>query len=172
VAAAFAEALLVEIREELDFEDDIQPEMDAAVDSYVDGAAERHVASSENQLEAIMRDEAPEAVGEALGDRLREWGEKRAGKIGLLESVRSHGALTRAAFLAAGVVRIVWVALGSETCPLCRRMNGRTIKISGVFLAPGDKVEGDSKTPTLQAVGPIRYPPLHGGCVCGIARAA
>ena len=137
----------------------------------------RHIGSSKGQLEKIILEAPPEELSEQLTQRLSEWDEKRADKIGRRESVQAGAAIAATAWAAAGVSFLVWRTVG-QNCPLCNRMNGRRTAIAETFLDKGDTVkplysgneepldDDPRKTNPLKVRKSIRHPPLHRGCAC------
>lgn len=147
-------------------------QLDAAVRAFVDEYAAtlgvRWSAGSRRQLQAIVDETDPRDLLEAIEGRLLEWSDTRADTNAAQESTRAESALTRHAYLALGVITMVWAA-GAQSCPLCRAMNGRTVSTSGAFVSAGDVVDpDDGETAPLEVKGSISHPPLHGGCDCGI----
>jgi hypothetical protein len=61
-----------------------------------------------------------------------------------------------------------WSARG-ESCPLCKKLDGRRIPIGGAFLDEGSTVEADGVDP-LPVVRKIKHGPLHNGCDCVVVR--
>jgi len=94
------------------------------------------------------------------------WEDTKAGKEGFEQSFEAGNALSIFAYAAGGVTILRWNARG-ESCPLCRKMDGKRIKIGGAFFEAGDKHEADGVDP-LPIVRKIKHGPLHSGCDCTV----
>lgn len=135
---------------------------------YLDDLAHRHTTTSRRALMATLREAETEGrnEAEALEERLVEWEEKRPAKITMHETVRAEGAFARAAFAAAGVRYLRWVAYG-DSCPYCTALDGVIVGIDQTFVAEGEwQPEGADKP--FAITGTRRHPPLHAGCDCSI----
>lgn len=135
---------------------------------YANAFTKRYIDSSKGQLKALA-DENVEPF-EALNTRLDEWGQKRAHKVGMNESVQVANAVAKVVFAGAGVIRLRWQAMGSETCPLCKEMDGRIVGIEQPFLRHDETLETEGAS-DLHVYRPTSHPPLHQGCVCQIVPA-
>jgi HK97 family phage portal protein len=155
MAAAMADAA----RNEL--EGDIQAE-DLAdfVADYNRAYALRHASSTQGQIAALARDPGEMEPREAIDQRLSEWDETRAEKEADWERQRSSNAITKAAWVLLGVRTVTWRNSGSEDCPYCKEMDGRSASITSRFLSAGDTVAG------FTTRSPVGHPPLHQGCDC------
>lgn len=169
---AMSESIFGEVASELESDAEYSAEVEEFARRYTTKMGEREAASSVAQLRAIMRDTPPEEVEAALRGRLDGWKEKRAAKFARRATSRSVNALARESYRAQGVKRLVWVTNGSENCPLCRKLDGKTAEITGAFLRKGQTVDpDDGETEPLTTKKLIRHPPLHAGCDCTIAPA-
>lgn len=81
------------------------------------------------------------------------------------EVVKLGEAIARQAFVAAGILTLVWRAVG-DTCPYCRGLDGRVISSQSLFAGPGNAVEGEGTDDVLRPSGSVGHPPLHAGCNC------
>jgi HK97 family phage portal protein len=162
---ALALAVFNEAAREIDFDGTWDEQMSAFVEKYMDAYIARHIASSKAQIATIVK--TPVDNGRTLEDeveeRLDEWKEKRADKIGLNEAVRLAGAIARATYKAGGVRYIMWINTGSKSCPYCEEMDGKVVGIDKNFLYPGDTAGGD-----MEVSSNMGHPPLHQGCICTI----
>ena len=171
VMVAFAEALRRELGEEMNVTDPSALPAGEWATEYADRYAEEYVRSSRNQLAALAREVEADALEEAFGQRISEWGEGRAAKVAQKESVRFGGALALATYSFLGVIAIRWLSTG-KSCPLCQELNGRVTTVTGHFVRDGDTVDPqDGQTSPLVVKHFIRHPPLHGGCDCTITSA-
>jgi hypothetical protein len=138
------------------------------VAEYVETLGVRWSASSRGQLEAILRDAATQAEGEAgIYERLDGWEETEAEKVGRRESTRSVNALAKAAYLLGGVETLRWVADG-ESCPYCQALNGMVISIRRPFVPGGSEFEPQGSPSAMLIRRAVGHPPLHDGCNCSI----
>lgn len=128
------------------------------VAEYSEAFARRYADSSVGQLKAVTKDAALNNTDllADIEDRLDEWEERRPGKIGMNETVQLASAIAKLVFIGAGIIRLMWSATGSQSCPICQEMDGRVVGIEQRF--------GDS-TGQVSSVG---HPPLHEGCECQI----
>jgi len=101
--------------------------------------------------------------------RLVEWGEKRAGKFAMRETVNVGSSVARSTWKSSGVTSLRWVASGP--CPMCASLDGMIVSIQGSFAEPGEEITGDDGTTKIRHQGIIRHPPLHNGCECTVAPA-
>jgi len=139
------------------------------VRSYAATFAERHATRAQNQLSNLLTRTEPDEQLVAIEERLTEWEERSPDKISAEESVKAGSAIARAAWMAVGVLILVWRA-NSNACPICMRMNGKTVSIHSSFLVAGDEIDpnvaGMAKMIIKRSFG---HPPLHGECECGIS---
>lgn len=145
-------------------------EMSAFVVAILDGYANAHAERSLAQLQQIINAAiaAGEDPAEPILERLQEWADTRAEKIGTNETYRLVNAIAHAMFGRLGVRRLVWATSGTTNCPFCSRMRGRTVSLTETFMQRGDSVDpGDGNTP-LTVRHAMKHPPLHGHCDCGI----
>lgn len=177
IVETYADLVQAAAMEEIGNEPDMTDELRQFTKDYVDAMTLRHIGRSKGQLEAIVLNTPPEELEGALNQRLDEWDETRADKIGTHESVQSGAAIALTAWAGAGVSFLVWRTVGVN-CPLCNRMNGKRVSTSRNFLEKGDVVqplfaeddqplEGDpQRTNPLKIRKAISHPPLHGKCDC------
>jgi hypothetical protein len=170
VLLTYAEQIAGEAASEIGAESEMTPELEEFVSEYMDRYSERHISSSVLQLRRLMDRTEPEEIADSLRERIDEWSEKRSDKIAINEATRMNGAITREVFIAAGITRLTWVAMGSKPCPYCRSMDGKTIGIIEAFVTEGN-FQPSGQDP-MKIRGNHFHPPLHGGCVCGIVAGA
>lgn len=152
-------------KNEVGFDGDIDSEMKRFIDGYVKAFNYRYTSSSEGQLKDLLGGvEEPLPI---IEQRLSEWEEKRPDKISLEETVHLANEIGKAVWINAGVTKLMWVALGSETCPLCQEMNGKIVGIDEPFLDVNSVLEAEGVS-DFKCYRPTTTPPLHGGCVCSI----
>jgi hypothetical protein len=169
--SALAKDIYAEAAKEINFDGKWNERMTRFVGQYMDAYIARYINSSKGQLKSLVKKAADNGQTEleAVEERLDEWEEKRPGKIGLNECVRLAGAITKAVYSSGGVTRIMWVNMGSQSCPYCTEMDGAIVGIEQNFVSSGGEADGGDKTMTVyQNTG---HPPLHEGCVCQIVSA-
>lgn len=155
-------------------EDDqgVTEEMREFIESYLAAFAQGYVASSRNQIEALITDAQAEGEdpAETIEERLAGWEETRPQKTALQQAFEALNALTIVAYVAFGVRRLMWAARGSS-CPFCQRLNGTVIGIGEAFVGAGDSVNGGPDDAPLKIRRKTRHGPLHGGCDCVVVAA-
>lgn len=158
---SMGEAMIEAARSELGDEELGFDSIEVFVEEYTAAFTRRYTGSSRGQLLKIV-DEAEdhEAAADLVEGRLDEWDESRAAKDARRERQRSSNAFTKAAWAVAGVATVTWQNVGSENCPICEDMDGRTSSISQSFVGPGDDVAD------LTVQSNIAHPPIHDGCDC------
>lgn len=177
---ALAEAIGAEAMRELGQSWEWDDELDKWLEKYIDAFANRHSNQGRGQLlllldeledeEGIDVDEATVLAG--LGARFEDWeagidgGLTRDDKIGARESVRLGNGFAAAAFFAAGLMTLMWRATGSETCPYCMSLNGRTVGRGDVFLTAGQAFQPAGADTSLKPISNVSHPPAHAGCDC------
>lgn len=144
-------------------------QVDDFVNEYLAAYSVRHAGSSRGQLRQVVNQavEAGEDPVEALQTRFDEWGEKRPAQIADRENTQLSNAVAMTVFAIGGVLRKRWVALGTNTCPLCEELDGRVVGIKQPFLAANDRLEAENAQP-IELYRPTLHPQLHKGCVCQI----
>lgn len=135
---------------------------------YLESFANNHAGYSRGQLLALMNESSDlEEATELVGERIDEWDEKRAGKVGMEQSVRVEGAVAREVFATGGITKLVWNTDG-DPCPICEEMEGQVVGIEQNFLNENETIEQEGG---FSASGPKAHAPLHEGCNCTISPA-
>ncbi len=167
---ALAEVIYEEASEEVGKKTDKMPdEAKKFMDEYLDAFSKRYNGSSKGQIKALVRraqNEGEEEVEDLIDVRLSEWEDRRPSKVAKGETVQIGGAIARLAFIAAGIVKLRWIAMGSDACPFCQELNGKIVGIEKPFVGKDDTLE--SEDGTMKIFKPSFHPPLHQGCVCTI----
>ena len=170
---ALAEAIGGAAMREIQREWEWSGELETWVEEYIVAFANRHSNQSRGQLLMLLNElDEGASIPDALSQRFEEWetgldgGLSRDDKIAARESVRLGEGFARAAFFAAGVASLVWVATGSETCPYCRSLNGRRVSNGQMFLTAGQDFQPNGATEPLRPRSDIGHPPAHAGCDC------
>ena len=176
---ALAEAIGAESMRELGKTWEWNDELDAWMVAYIEAFANRHSNQSRGQLLQMLDEVEAEAgdildtedVISALGQRFEEWevglegALPRDAKIAAREATRLGQGFAAATFFAAGVGSLIWRATGSETCPYCQALNGRSVGPSQSFLTAGEDFAPGGAEP-LRPRSNISHPPCHAGCDC------
>lgn len=163
---SYGSAIRAVIADELGQLTDPDLEYDQFVSNYLERMARRHVRKSENQLVGVAREAEIGTEGEAIEARLVQWSETRAGKIARSEATRAMGAMSKAAYVSAGILALVWRTVGTS-CPYCRALNGRVVGIHENFANAGEMIQPDE-----EGVEPMRvrqgfgHAPAHASCDC------
>lgn len=159
--ASLSDAIVPLAQEEVG---DTDVDTSAFVNEYADTFAYRYAESSQGQLESLLEKDDAEA---AIEQRLAEWEQKRAKKVGMNETVQLSNAIAKLVFVSAGVTAMVWYNTSSNPCPYCEEMNGRKVGIKQNFLGFGTKLEAESGG-GMNVYRPCSQPPLHEGCQCQV----
>lgn len=169
---ALAGVIYASAAEEVEGDQDVDAQTEQLIEDFADTLGVRWAASSRRQLQEILRDTEPEDLEAALTQRLDEWEETRAGKVGLHETVRLAGAVAVWAYAANERYRITWVAFG-DNCPYCDQLDGKTIDTrSEVFVEGGSEIDpDDGEHDPLPVRYDVGHAPAHGGCDCSLAAA-
>jgi hypothetical protein len=171
---ALAEAVGAEAMREIGELWEWSDELETWLADYIDAFANRHSNRSRQQLldliAATVADEGD--VLDAMTVRFDEWSTgrvdgalTRSEKIAAENTTRLGQGFAREAFFAAGVAALVWVATGSETCPYCQSLDGRSVGSTGAFLLAGEDFAPGGAEP-LSPSNDVFHPPCHGGCDC------
>ena len=143
------------------------PVDEAFLASLISSYIEHYLDSSRAQLQEVIA--AADDPLPALEARFAEWIEKRPGKTAMRELVRVREAMAMASMQEQGVERKVWAARGSETCPYCRSLDGRTVETTGNFFNESDSYQPEGADAPLTFNRSIAHPPVHDGCDCTLA---
>lgn len=166
---AMAKEIHAEVVKEINAKGEWNDKMTEFIKKYTNSFIIRHVGSSVGQIKSVVQKAAANGQSEldALKQRLDEWEERRHGKIGMNESVKLAGAVAKTTFAAGGVTRLMWVNMGSKSCPYCNELDGKIVGIEQQFVLDGVTADGA----TMDVNHKTGHPPLHEGCVCTIVSA-
>lgn len=170
VMAMFADVILEDAAAEIGSDDPQGTELQAFVAEIARAFGEHYAGQSLGQIQQQLRlaEEEGADPSEVIEERLQEWSEKRADKVADIEPVRLGNAVTRERWKRGGVRRIVWIRQGSDSCPFCRKLDGKTVGIEQTFAGDGDEIEGNETSGSLRVDRPTRHPPIHAACHCGL----
>ena len=167
---SFAEQIKNAAASEVNFNPDDFDTLDIFVNDYLDRFVARHTDSSIGQMRGLMKDVEPEDLGEVINTRTEEWGEKRADKVALDETTRFGNAIAMGTWIAAGSIYVMWINTGKRSCPYCRELNNKKIKIGTYFVKDGEDFQPGG-TEKMKINGSKMHPPLHQGCICMLVSA-
>lgn len=157
---AFAMALIPAISEEVG--DVTDERYEAFVNGYLDKFSTRYGAKNRKTLKELT---AEESYRDDIEKQLVEWEENLPGQIEQEEITRQRSAFTKAAYMAAGITLLRWVANG-KSCPFCSQLDGRIVGIEQNFAEAGSTLTaGDNSLTFSSAIG---HAPAHRGCDCDI----
>lgn len=164
----YAETIMAAVANELGGEPaPLDDDMREWITGYLDNFAAVYAVGSHKQLNALLAEAENEEDAEAkIIERLDAWEGNKATKTALDQAVEAGNALAVLGYVLGGVSFLRWSASG-ESCPLCRKLDGRRIPIKGAFLKEGDTHTADGVDP-LPIVRTIRHSPLHSGCDCSV----
>lgn len=165
--AAYIELVADAAAEEVEIEELEEGRVAAWSSAYVDGLARGHTTETVGRL----TDTVTVADGDPLGNArsmLDRWSESRAANIGLREVVTSAGGVATLVYSMAGF-GAVWRTVGSETCPYCRKLEGKRVAAGGRFLEEGETIVPDDGTEPLTVGRGISHPQAHDGCDCTVS---
>lgn len=162
----YAETIMAAVAAEVGGEPrPLDDDLKAWIEGYLTNLAAVHTVGGEKQLRALVAEaEDEESLAAAVEDRLTGWEDNRATKTALEQAFEAGNALAIVGYVYAGRKFLRWSARG-ESCPLCRKLDGRRIPIGGAFADEGDTVDADGVDP-LPVVRKVRHGPLHSGCDC------
>jgi HK97 family phage portal protein len=168
IMLTYAESIMASVASELDGEPvELNDELREWVDGYLANYVEVYAVGGEKQLRALLAEsENEEDAAAKIEERMTGWEDTKAGKEGFEQAFEAGNALAIFGYVASGVSLLQWRARG-ESCPLCRKMNGKRIKINGSFFDAGDTHEAEGVDP-LPIVRKIKHGPLHSGCDCTV----
>lgn len=166
VLRSYAEAVFGAAAEEIGVEPKMTPELEKAIQDYMDGQARRHAATTRKAIQSKVREavESGDDVTDALEDYLEEYEAAWPEKASVDQGSRFGNYAARAFFLASGFAVIRWVAAGEDPCPFCLEMDGKTVGRLGNFLPAGGRLGAGEDV--MEVESDIGHPPLHEGCEC------
>lgn len=168
VLSTYAEAISGAAAEEVGGDaDELSPELEKFAHEYAGQYVLRHVGTSVGEVREVVREAelANEDVEQAFDERMQNWEEIRPGEISMWEAIRSNNAVAKFVYVSVGITKIIWRAFG-DSCPYCRKLNGKVIAIHKNFLNAGEDYQPDGAEKPLRPKTNIGHPPAHKGCDC------
>ena len=170
VYRSFADMVAEQAASEVDLE---KYDIDEFIRDYVDAFAGRYVIGSRSVIKALVRDNRSSRdvvdetdPGGAVIEQLDHWEETRAEGESQDEAVQISNAVAKFVFISAGITRLAWAALGSDSCEFCESLDGKIVGIEQNFAANNSTIEaGGNRLPIHGNKG---HAPIHKGCVCQI----
>lgn len=163
---AYSELVIAAASEEVGLTDDLTDSGERLARSYASTFAGAHVRRSQGMLARFVAENQGPALVAGVVALLDSWVAERPRQIGDREAVSFGGAAARMVYDSAGVTT-VWRATGTETCPFCKRLDGRVVGRGQAFMEPGDTVDPeDGETTPLVVSDRVSHPSLHSGCDC------
>lgn len=168
VFMALAEVIYQEAASEVGKKQKMPDKARQFMDEYLETFAIRYSESSKGQLRQLVKKAFDEGLDpeELIEERLDEWELRRPDKVAMNETVQISGAVSRLAYLAAGVAYLRWMNIGGDSCPYCTELDGQVVGIDDSFVGKDDIL--DSEDGTMRIRKPAFHPPLHQGCECVI----
>ena len=136
--------------------------MDALAGQLAKKAAERQAQWFGDRIQAIKAGYGEEYTLDIVRAEAQKYADELAEFFGEREAVFVDGDIRRNTYKENGVTRLVWVASGSETCPLCQELDGKVVGIESDFATGVNFPSGFNPRTN------VFHPPLHDGCVCSI----
>ena len=167
---SYAEAIQEEAAEEVGAEKGMSPELEKYMERHAEFFATDHIRSSKGQIEALVREavDKGENPADLIEDRLKEWEEKRPGKISVDETTEVAGVVSKFVYAAAGVTTLRWVNASGDPCPFCQEMDGKVVGIDQPFVGREEKLTAEDEDTGMRVRKPAFTPPIHNSCQCQI----
>lgn len=164
VLVAYIDLVASAAAEEVELEDFDTERVAGWRESYIDSFATGHTDETVRNLRGTIID----AEGDPFTNARRmvdRWEQDRATAIGLREAVTAGGGIAVSVYAIAGA-GAVWRNSGTENCPYCQMLEGRTIRAGERFLEEGDTLDpgGDVEPMTMRRS--VGHPSAHSGCDC------
>ncbi|HHE04909.1 MAG TPA: phage portal protein, partial [candidate division WOR-3 bacterium] len=161
----YAESVSEVAASEIGVEYKMTPELEEFINKYTEIYSLRYTGSSANQIKKLIGESDTEDVVGVLSERLNEWIEKRPLKEAADTVARMNGAITRAYFKGAGIIKLIWVTRGAKPCIYCRSLHGKVVGIDKPFLEKG-VYQPSGAEGQFFIRGPHYHPPIHRACQC------
>ncbi|WP_171804992.1 phage portal protein [Mahella australiensis] len=184
VFVSYGEATQAAAAEEVGGKVGVSSDLRKFIDDYTAVYVLRHVGKSIAGIRKALEDaiSAGQDRTEALQNVFDDWRANRPQLIAQEEAVRAGNAFTLETYKENGVTKVRWVNTG-DTCPYCRKLNGKVVGINKPYIAKGEVFEAEDeevngnltgeqrtkkKRPPLTLGHDVKHPPAHEGCDCYI----
>lgn len=164
----YAEEIMSDVAAELDGEPaELTDELREWITEYLENLSAVYTVGSAKQLNSLLAEAENEEEAEAaITERLDGWESNKAQKLGFEQAFEAGNALAIFGYVVGGVSHLRWSARG-ESCPLCRKIDGRRIPIAGSFFNEGDELTAEGVDP-LPIIRKVKHGPIHRGCDCAV----
>ena len=155
--------------EEINSLQDLPPEMQDFLTSYLETFMRRHNGTSVNDIRAALEKAKSEesSIEESLQGMFDGWKDERLKSEAHEENVRSSNAFVVQSYTYLHVKTMRWVA-DSKPCPYCRALDGQIVGVQNSFLRAGDELAPEGADPLIPD-NKISHAPLHRACGCTVA---
>jgi len=139
------------------------------IDRYVPKFAEQVTETTLEDLRAILTQAQDEGwsiyqTQQEIQNKFTQYDETRAETIARTELIRASNMGARISYEVFGIREMVWLDTDdSRTCPICKRLDGKTVAMGQPFAEIGEEIEG--YTISYEAV---EVPPVHPRCRCTV----
>ena len=167
IFVTFAPQILALVGDELDTDVELSDEMRDWIGGFIGTLANTYIESSQNQIDTLIGEASANDSDPAdlIDERLDGWQETKADKMAMGQSFEFMNALSVVAYASAGVTFLQWMARG-DSCPFCKKMDGKVVGIDSHFVGAGTKIDAEDGSEPMLVRHKKRYGPLHGGCDC------
>jgi len=102
---------------------------------------------------------------ELLGVKEPGW---RTERLARTEVIKTSNEITEAAYKQTGVVKKKEFFANPTACQFCLSVGGSIIRVGGIFVPKGGKIEGVDGGTRINDYEDVKHPPLHPSCRCTI----
>jgi hypothetical protein len=96
-----------------------------------------------------------------------QWQEDRVNEQTDNEVIRASGAITKFAYIGAGITMIRWVS-SNDSCEFCQGLDGMVVGIESSFVRKDEEYKPEGASGSMTPSSNISHPPIHRGCSCSI----
>lgn len=170
VMSTYGDAITAEVEREVERESSAEA-MEAWTGDYISSRADVWLARLRRGIsQSLDEPEEDEDPWDKLDQYLTRRKDEQAERWSREELVRMGNAVARVAYASIGVLRLIWMAFGSESCPYCTSLDGTTVGIEENFLSADSELAPEGHQAFVSS-SDIGHPPLHEGCQCVIMSA-
>lgn len=161
--AAYIDLVADAAAEEVELNEIDEARVEAWKASYIDGFTQAHTTETAGKLRDTMTEAGGDPFTNARG-MLDRWDEQRGAAIAAREAVTAGGGAAVMVYALAGM-GAVWRNTGTEDCPYCEMLEGRTVRVGERFLREGETLDPGGVDP-LTVKRSVGHPSAHKGCDC------